>query len=167
MDSIDIQFVKPQEAELEKIYHDAIAQGRDGHFNPAYADSPKAQKDLQMLISVAYYGGEVLLPPVVGFEPVASYAKLFSVLVKGDTVGYVLTLKKKKSIEMLFASIYPEHRGKRYGVALCAHFKKLYKKENIIVRCKKNSNQMVGILLKLNFKINEVDYPTVNTYLVY
>lgn len=164
---VDIQFVKPQEANLEKIYLDIITGAKNGHFNEGYADSRDTQQNLQMLLTQAYHGGEVLLPPPVGFEPVSSYAKLFSVEVEKCVVGYVLILKKKKSVEMLFAGIYPEYRGKGCGVALCAHFKKLYKKENLVVRCKKNSSQMVGILLKLNFKIKEVDYPTVNTYLVY
>ena len=61
MDSIDIQFVKPQEAELENIYHDAVNQGRNGHFNPAYAESPDAQRELQTLICTAYEGGEILI----------------------------------------------------------------------------------------------------------
>jgi ribosomal protein S18 acetylase RimI-like enzyme len=167
MASVDIQFVKPQEANLENIYLDIIAGAKNGHFNDAYVDSHDAQKNLQMLLTQAIRGGEVLMPPPVGLQPVSSYAKLFSVEVKKCVVGYVLILKKKKSIEMLFAGVYQEHRGKGYGVALCAHFKKLYKKQNLVVRCKKNSEQMVGILLKLNFKIKEVDYPTVNTYLVY
>lgn len=167
MASVDIQFVKPQKANIEKIYLDIIAGAKNGHFNEGYADSADTQRNLQMLLSQSYHGGEVLLPPPVGLEPVISYAKLFSVDVGKCVVGYVLILKKKKSIEMLFAGIYQEHRGKGYGVALCAHFKKLYKKDNLVVRCKKNSSQMVSILLKLNFKIKEVDYPTENTYLVY
>lgn len=151
--------------DLQKIFDEIIDGASKGHFNPTYVVAEDGRENLQRML-IASMNGETV-PVFKDVDSIEEFStRLAKVTLNDEYVGFLLVYRNKDITELMMASIFPEYRGKGLGRELCKLFKKVYKKNQLLVRCKKASTIMRKVLINIGFKVEFVDEKE-NSYLYY